>query len=121
MPFSWEPPADGAVLESAPDQVTLRFNEPVRVISLRLVDEVVKRRPSHQALKARRIEWRRRCRPLSPGSYVVSWRLLSDGHRSAARLYFALGTAQRHVDPGGMVGRPRRRRGFAWRTWSPGP
>jgi CopC domain len=36
---SIDAPADGATLESAPDRITLRFNGPVQVISLRLVDE----------------------------------------------------------------------------------
>ena len=41
---------------------------------------------------------------LSPGSYVVSWRLLSvDGHPVGGSVFFTLGTAQHHADPGGMV------------------
>jgi copper transport protein len=32
-------PVDGAVLDRAPDRVMLQFNEPVRVISLRLVND----------------------------------------------------------------------------------
>jgi copper transport protein len=40
---------------------------------------------------------------LSPGSYVVSWRLLSlDGHPVGAA-FFTIGTAQRHAEPGAMV------------------
>ena len=41
---------------------------------------------------------------LSPGSYVLSWRLLSvDGHPVGGSVFFTLGRAQHHVDPGGMV------------------
>ena len=41
---------------------------------------------------------------LSSGSYVVSWRLLSlDGHPVGGAAFFTIGTAQRQVDPGGMV------------------
>lgn len=87
-------PADGQVLSAAPGRITLRFNEPVQVTALRLVD------PSGHAV------------PLSPeaggspeqaaaglpalghGSHVLSWRLASaDGHPLGGSLVFSVGSA----------------------------
>jgi copper transport protein len=97
-------PADGAALESAPDRVTLRFNEPVRVISLQLVGEDGQATPLAEAPQNTPDQVEAPLPALSPGSYVVSWRLLSvDGHPIGGSVFFALGTAQRHADAGGMV------------------
>src|SRR5687767_10597150 len=74
-------PADGAALESAPDRVTLRFNEPVRVISLQLVGEDGQATPLAEAPQNTPDQVEAPLPSLSAGSYVVSWRLLSvDGH-----------------------------------------
>jgi copper transport protein len=97
-------PADGAVLESAPERVTLRFNEPVRVISLRLVDEGGQATPLAQAPRNTPDRVEAPLPSLSLGSYVVSWRLLSvDGHPVGGSVFFTLGTAEHHSDPRGLV------------------
>jgi copper transport protein len=97
-------PVDGAVLDRAPDRVTLRFNEPVRVISLRLVDESGQGTPLAQNSETTPDRVEAPLPSLSPGSYVVSWRLLSvDGHPVGGAAFFTLRTAQHHADPGGMV------------------
>jgi copper transport protein len=97
-------PADGAALESAPDRVTLRFNEPVRVMSLRLVDESGQATPLAQDPETPPDRVEAPLPLLSPGSYVVSWRLLSlDGHPVGGAAFFTLGTALRLADPGAMV------------------
>ena len=97
-------PLDGAVLESAPDRITLRFNEPTRVISLRLIDEGGQVTPLAQGPQSTPDQVAAPLPPLSPGSYVVSWRLLSvDGHPVGGSVLFTLGTAQHHVHPSGML------------------
>jgi copper transport protein len=97
-------PADGAVLEGAPDRVMLRFNEPIRVISLRLVDEGGQATPLAQGPQSTPYRVEAPLPSLSPGSYVVSWHLLSlDGHPVGGSAFFTLGTAQRHADRGEMA------------------
>jgi copper transport protein len=97
-------PVDGAVLDRAPDRVRLRFNEPVQVILLRLVDESGQATPLAQDPETMPDRVEAPLPSLSPGSYVVSWRLLSvDGHPVGGAAFFMLGTAQHHADPGGMV------------------
>jgi methionine-rich copper-binding protein CopC len=48
--------ADGAALDRAPERVTLRFNEPVRVIFCGWSTTAVELRRLHKTLKPRRIE-----------------------------------------------------------------
>jgi copper transport protein len=64
-------PADGAVLESAPDRVTLRFNEPVRVVSLRLIDERGQVTPLPEGPQSTPDRVEAPLPSLAPGSYVV--------------------------------------------------
>ena len=82
----------------------LRFNEPIRVISLRLIDEGGQTTPLAQGPQSTPDRVEVPLPSLSPGSYVVSWRLLSvDGHPVGGSVFFTLGTAQRHADGGEMV------------------
>ena len=97
-------PVDGAILDRAPDRAILRFNEPVRVISLRLVDEGGQVTVLAQGPQSTPDRVEAPLPSLSPGSYVVSWRLLSvDGHPVGGSVFFTLGRGQRHVDPGAMA------------------
>jgi copper transport protein len=97
-------PADGAVLDRAPERVMLRFNEPVRVISLRLIDEGGQVTALAQGSESTPDQVEAPLPSLSRGSYVVSWRALSvDGHPVGGSVFFTLGRGQRHVDPGEMV------------------
>ena len=79
-------PVDGAVLDRAPDRVMLRFNEPVRVISLRLVDEGGQVTPLAQGPQSTPDQVEAPLPSLSPGSYVVSWRASVCGWAPRRRL-----------------------------------
>jgi copper transport protein len=97
-------PGDGAVLDRPPDRVKLRFNEPVRLTSLRLVDEGGQMTALVQGPQSTPDQVQAPIPSLSPGSYVVSWRALSvDGHPVGGSVFFTVGTAPHHADPGAMV------------------
>lgn len=75
-------PADGAVLESAPEIIAMTFDQPMRVTLIQLTDgdgdEVGVTRTDNMApvteVEATPAE-------MGPGSYAVEWRgLSSDGH-----------------------------------------
>ncbi|MEX0420909.1 copper resistance CopC family protein [Spiribacter pallidus] len=84
-----EPP-NGAVLGRAPDQVTVQFDAPMRVISVELtaargetfdVSANAGRDPAEQLVVD--------LPALGPGDYSLSWRGLSeDGHSMAAEMEF---------------------------------
>lgn len=75
-------PADGAVLESAPEMIRMTFDQPMRITMVRLTDaggdEVdVSRSDGATPLT----EFEARPAALDPGTYSVEWRGLSDdGH-----------------------------------------
>ncbi|MCE5288563.1 MAG: copper resistance protein CopC/CopD [Nocardiaceae bacterium] len=83
-------PSDGQVVSSAPADVTLTFNEPVTVREVSIVST-----GSPQQLSARTVDAvvHASLPPgLAPGSYIVSWRVISDdGHPIAGALTFSLG------------------------------
>ena len=86
-------PADGAVLERAPERLVIRFNEPVVAISARILDAdgrditppnavVMQDRDLRIALPA----------ALPAGSYVASYRVVSmDSHPIAGSVVFSVG------------------------------
>lgn len=88
-------PADGAVLETAPTELRLTFNEPVRPIFLRLIDS-----DGHQWLLPDAVQTQNNTIiatvPLLPdGAYIVSWRAVSvDGHPVGGAFTFRIGAAQ---------------------------
>jgi methionine-rich copper-binding protein CopC len=88
-----EPP-DGARLMAPPPTLVLRFNEPVRVTSLRLVDTTgaliaLRREGDAQAASVARASPEA---PLPPGDYRVEWRAISaDGHPIRGILRFSVG------------------------------
>ncbi|MFI5999693.1 copper resistance protein CopC [Streptomyces sp. NPDC051366] len=95
--LSGSDPADGAVLDSAPKQVTLTFTESVSFLdgSLRVLspadDRVNPRQPQHadgQANTARvALEGN-----LAQGTYTVAWRVVSaDGHPISGAFTFSIG------------------------------
>jgi copper transport protein len=97
-------PGDGAVLDRPPDRVKLRFNEPVRLTSLRLVDEDGQMTALVQGPQSTPDQVQAPIPSLSPGSYVVSWRALSmDGHPVGGSVFFTVGSAPHHADPGAMA------------------
>ena len=86
-------PAEGAVLRTAPEQITLRFNEPVQLTALRLFaadnTEWPLRRPRDMA--ARPGHSAAIARDLTPGAWRAVWRAISaDGHEIGGTLRFRL-------------------------------
>ncbi len=85
-------PADGSVLPSAPSEMTLTFSEPVSPLALRLIG------PDGQAMPLDRAQLRDRTlviaapAGLSPGTHVISWRVVSaDGHPVGGSVLFSIG------------------------------
>jgi methionine-rich copper-binding protein CopC len=86
-------PRDGATLETAPEEVVLRFNEGTQLTALRLFaadgaewplarPRDLAARPEHRA---------RLARPLPPGAWRVVWRAISaDGHEIGGTIRFTL-------------------------------
>jgi copper transport protein len=104
-------PASGAVIASAPQAIMLRFNEPVRPISVRVLraeDETALPLPPVEATDTRL------SLPLPQGlpdgSYVLSYRVTSaDGHPVAGSFVFSVGAA-----PGTAIGSPVDPYDVAW-------
>ncbi|MEZ0578660.1 copper resistance protein CopC [Nocardioides sp. MH1] len=94
-------PADGQVLQQAPEEVTLTFDEPVRVVD----DGVEVYDATGEPLgvdAAARDEAVTADLPsdLADGSYVVVWRVISDdGHPVAGSLTFHIGAPSPSVRP----------------------
>jgi methionine-rich copper-binding protein CopC len=85
-------PSDGAVLETAPEQVTLRFSEPVRLTAL----SVQKDDAGKQSLGPLPSDSADRFVVAAPalenGHYTMSWRALSaDTHVMTGELRFVVG------------------------------
>ncbi|WP_420346127.1 copper resistance CopC family protein [Pelagibius sp.] len=85
-------PADGSALAEAPRELTLTFEEAVRLTSLRLYnaagDEVeLPGRRSLDPVRERRVP----LPPLEAGQYRVEWRVLSaDGHPVSGAFSFTI-------------------------------
>lgn len=93
-------PADGAVLRLAPREITLRFNESVTPVFVRVLDAAGRAidlpAPAQAVDETIRLTLPPR---LADGSYVVSYRVISaDTHPVGASLLFAVGP------PGTVVG-----------------
>lgn len=87
-------PADGRVLDAAPERFMLRFNEPVEVASLRLVQGNGRSLTLTPEADAAPEQVTARLPELEPGSYIASWRLVSaDGHPIVGSSVFTIGTA----------------------------
>lgn len=91
-------PADGAVLRAAPSAIVLAFMEPVRVTSLRLLDEAGRERPLRR--EGERTAATREARAavqdaLPPGAYRIEWRGASaDGHVGGGAVGFRIEPAR---------------------------
>jgi copper transport protein len=88
-------PADGAVLAHPPDGVTLRFSEPVRPISVRVLDAAREVELEPPAIEVANGEVRVTfAQPLAGGTYLVSWRVASvDSHLVSGAFVFDVGAA----------------------------
>ena len=92
-------PADGAVLRSAPPAIVLAFPAPVRVMTLRLLDEAGREkrlaREGERGAAAREVRAVVQDR-LAPGAYRVEWRgASSDGHVGGGTIGFRVEPAAR--------------------------
>ncbi|WP_327360883.1 MULTISPECIES: copper resistance CopC/CopD family protein [unclassified Streptomyces] len=95
--LSGSDPADGAVLDAAPKQVTLTFTESVSFLdgSLRVLspaDDRVSPRPAHHADGRANTAQVPLEENLAQGTYTVAWRVVSaDGHPISGALVFSVG------------------------------
>lgn len=94
-------PDEGAVVETAPETVTLTFNEPVRLTSQEIAVYDAEGDPVPSSAGATGKEVRvglTGAADLPDGTYVVSWNVLSgDGHPIAGALTFSVGSASATV------------------------
>ena len=92
-------PADGAVLRSSPPAISLMFAAPVRVMTLKLLDESGReRRLAREGERGAAVREVRATvqETLSPGAYRVEWRGASaDGHVGGGTLAFRVDRASR--------------------------
>ncbi|MBN1237687.1 MAG: copper resistance protein CopC [Gammaproteobacteria bacterium] len=87
-------PADGAVLDAPPEQLTLQFSEPVRLTALSIERSDDGKQDLEPLPSGASAEFSVPAPPLGDGSYVVSWRALSaDSHVVSGRFAFALDAA----------------------------
>lgn len=96
-------PAEGAVLDTAPETVTLTFNEPIRLTSQEIAVYDAQGAPVASTAVATGEEVRvdlTEAADLPDGTYVVSWNVLSgDGHPIAGALTFSVGAPSATVAP----------------------
>ncbi len=92
-------PADGALLESAPAEIVIRFNEPVALIEARVLDAAGNPAAARDAATARGRDLRITLPPaLADGSYVVSYRVVSaDSHPVGGSIVFSIGSVSGHL------------------------
>jgi len=100
-------PMDGAVVAEAPREVTLRFNEPVTPVMLRVVD--VNAKPVDTQPRVENATIVLRLPPdLPSGTYAVSYRVISlDSHAIAGSIMFSVGdvapAAEAEIESGDVV------------------
>ena len=88
-------PAPDSINAAAPERIALLFNEPVQLLSLRLIDAAGQDRSPASAPEVRdgQVLWPLPDR-LPDGRYLVSWRVSSlDGHIIGGTFTFAVGAA----------------------------
>lgn len=92
-------PADGAVLRTSPPAISLMFAMPVRVMTLKLLDEAGREKKlAREGERAAAVEEVRATvqETLPPGAYRVEWRGASaDGHVGGGTLAFRVERASR--------------------------
>lgn len=104
-------PATQSAVASAPEVITLLFNEPVSIgdRAVVLLDESGREVPVGPASLARagRFVTAAPARPLQPGTYTVRWRVTgSDGDQVEQEFRFAVGVAMSAAATGGGSTRP---------------
>lgn len=92
-------PAEGAILSASPPNVVLQFPMPMRVMTLRLLDEAGReKRLSREGDRGAAVqEVRASVRDrLAPGAYRIEWRGASpDGHVGSGTVSFRVAGASR--------------------------
>ncbi len=93
-------PADGALLDTAPTAIVLRFNEPVAAVFLRLLDGDGRSLIAPETVQTIDREIRAALpAPLGDGSYIVSYRAVSsDSHPIGGALAFSIGDTAVQLD-----------------------
>ena len=92
-------PADGTLLESAPDQVVIRFNEPVAPVAAQILNAAGEEITPADPARVEGAELRIALPPsLAEGSYVASYRVLSaNSHPVGGSIVFSVGTVSERV------------------------
>lgn len=92
-------PADQAVLETAPEEITLRFSEPVRLTALSVQRDGGDKRSLGPLPPDAAERFVLAAPDLVDGSYTVSWRALSaDTHVMTGEFVFAIGAGHNRGD-----------------------
>lgn len=87
-------PADGAVVETAPQLYSLTFSEPVSPLSLRLVKPDGSSIPLDRFVVSSNVVEIEAPGELGRGTHVLSWRVVSeDGHPVGGSVVFSIGEA----------------------------
>ena len=85
-------PGDSAVIDRAPAEITLRFDEPVTPLVLKVFDSAGRDVAAGAELQSRGGALRKAVSNLPAGSYIVSWRVVSaDAHPIAGAFVFTIG------------------------------
>jgi copper transport protein len=90
-------PADHSVIPTSPPVLELNFSEPARLtaLSIQKGEEPKQNLAPLPATAARQISVP--LPPLTPGTYLVAWRVISnDGHVMAGAFHFTLSAAAPH-------------------------
>jgi methionine-rich copper-binding protein CopC len=90
-------PADNSVITTSPPILELHFSEPARVtaLSIQKGEEPKRNLAPLPATAAQQVTVP--LPPLTPGTYLVAWRVISDdGHVMAGALHFTLSAAAQH-------------------------
>jgi copper transport protein len=87
-------PADNAIVQSAPEQLTLVFNEPVTPLAIKLIQPDGTTRDVTDVAVGGASTSIQMPTDLGNGTHVLSWRVVSiDGHPVAGSLVFSIGAA----------------------------
>jgi copper transport protein len=92
-------PADGTLLESAPDQIVIRFNEPVAPVAAQILNAAGEEITPAEPARVEGAELRIVLPPsLAEGSYIASYRVISaDSHPVGGSIVFSVGTVSERV------------------------
>lgn len=85
-------PAQGSTVKTAPEHIMLTFSAPVRVTAMAIQKEGEQEQKLSPLPPAAAAHVMAPAPKLSPGAYVVSWRVVSaDNHVMSGKLHFRVG------------------------------